>query len=113
MKRKEEIKKAAKACISGDTLSSKTIVFNFANGEGWVEEHINLESLWHDASEEPTEPAIILTIDEEGLTDVFPLENGGKFRFQGGFLPWKSIVFSYKLTKWAYISDLLPKGGKR
>ena len=74
----------------------------------------NLKSLWHNASEKPTaEPTSILATDEKGFTEVYHLEKGRKLRIQNSCITWSSIVFYYKLTKWAYISDLLPKGGEK
>ena len=72
-----------------------------------------LSKIWHDASEEPTtEPTRVLATDEKGFIDVFSLEKG-KFKLPNGCIPWSSIVFCFNLTKWAYISDLLPKGGAK
>ena len=64
----------------------------------------NLESLWHDASEEPN-------IDE----DVALFDSCGNFvtEFYNGDVTWNNIVLFHKATMWAYISDLLPKGGKK
>lgn len=74
---------------------------------------VDLSKIWHDASEEPTtEPTRVLATDEKGFIDVFSLEKG-KFKLPNGWIPWSSIVFCFNLTKWAYISDLLPKGGEK
>lgn len=74
---------------------------------------VDLSKIWHDASEEPTtEPTRVLATDEKGFIDVFSLEKG-KFKLPNGCIPWSSIVFCFNLTKWAYISDLLPKGGAK
>ena len=59
MTREEEIKKAARAYISGDTLSIQYLM-HFENGAGWADEHPNLASLWHDAVEEPKGTYIVL-----------------------------------------------------
>ena len=73
---------------------------------------VDLSKVWHDASEEPTtESTRILATDEKGFIDVFSLEKG-KFKIPNGCIPWSSIVVCFNLTKWAYVSDLLPKGGK-
>lgn len=74
---------------------------------------VDLSKVWHDASEEPTtESTRVLATDEKGFIDVFSLEKG-KFKLPNGCIPWSSIVFCFNLTKWAYISDLLPKGGEK
>ena len=106
MTREEEIKKAAQAYISGDTLSIQYLM-HFENGAGWADEHPNLERLWHDASEEP--PGYnyeILCVDIldmnfvcSGVIDLLSNTNWDERR---------GVV-----KMWAYISDLLPKGGER
>lgn len=65
-------------------------------------EYTDLSSLWHDASEEPK-------IDE----DVVLYDSCGNFvtEFYNGDVTWNNIVVFHKATIWAYISDLLPKGG--
>lgn len=74
---------------------------------------VDLSKIWHDASEEPTtESTRILATDEKGFIDVFSLEKG-KFKIPNGCIPWSSIVVCFNLTKWAYVSDLLPKGGEK
>ena len=76
-------------------------------------EYTDLSQVWHDASEEPmTESTRVLATDEKGFIDVFSLEKG-KFKIPNGCIPWSSIVVCFNLTKWAYVSDLLPKGGKK
>lgn len=80
-------------------------------GAEWAEEHP--KNVWHDASEEPTtESTRVLATDEKGFIDVFSLEKG-KFKIPNGCIPWSSIVVCFNLTKWAYIDDLLPKGGEK
>lgn len=74
---------------------------------------VDLSKIWHDASEEPTtESTRVLATDEKGFIDVFSLEKG-KFKIPNGCIPWSSIVVCFNLTKWAYVSDLLPKGGEK
>ena len=74
---------------------------------------VDLSKVWHDASEEPTtESTRVLATDEKGFIDVFSLEKG-KFKIPNGCIPWSSIVVCFNLTKWAYIKDLLPKGGEK
>ena len=106
MTREEEIKKAAQAYISGDTLSIQYLM-HFENGAGWADEHPNLERLWHDASEEPQGYNYeILCVDIldmnfvcSGVIDLLSNRNWDERR---------GVV-----KMWAYISDLLPKGGER
>lgn len=102
MTRKEEILKAARAYVDVISFSSPSDVIHFENGAKWADEHpINV---WRDASEEPN-------IDE----DVVLYDCCGNFiaEFFDGSVTWRNIVLYYKATMWAYISDLLPKGGKK
>ena len=73
----------------------------------------NLESLWHDPSEEPLlEEKEIISISEYGyahITERF----GCTFLYNLEDYYWEEFVNSLKIKKWAYISDLSPKGGKR
>ena len=82
----------------------------FQEGAMWADEYLNLESLWHDASEEPKgDKWHIAYIDVFGSIhslkcpsvtfDTFP----SLAEFAAG------VGMQY----WAYVSDLLPKGGKK
>ena len=73
----------------------------------------NIESLWHDACEEPLlEEKEIILINEYGSASITE-------RFCCTFLYnfedyyWEEFVNLCKITKWAYVSDLLPKGGQK
>lgn len=104
MTREEEIKKAARAYISGDILSSPSILIHFANGAGWSDLHPNLERLWHDAVEEPMYNELMLGMDSDGVS---------LYKWCGQGDSWNAFCGINGLVKWAYISDLLPKGGER
>ena len=108
MTREEEIKKAARAYISGDILSSPSILIHFANGAGWADEHPNLERLWHDVSEEPKGNYIVLC---DGLDNIQWVENYQHIDMY--YANWKNYADAFKVNRWAYISDLLPKGGEK
>ena len=72
-----------------------------------ADEHPNLESLWHDASEEPSKAyPIMIEIDDDidPTYDVITVD-GKDEKF------WKFLASDRDITRWAYISDLLPKGG--
>ena len=73
----------------------------------------NLERLWHDASEEPQyKNKRILAYSEyfDYFFVDFPIylmiKDGGEFK------NWETVVLRNKISKWAYVSDLLPKGGE-
>ena len=106
MTREEEIKKAAQAYISGDTLSIQYLM-HFENGAGWADEHPNLERLWHDASEEPQDNYIVLC---DGLDNLQWVENCQHIDIY--YANWQNYAEAFKVIRWAYVKDLLPKGGK-
>lgn len=113
MTRKEEITKAAREYVSGVILSSPSDVVHFANGAEWADEHPNLESLWHDASEEPLlEGKEIIFLTEQGIPYISE-RFGGTFSYMLEDSYWARYVILLKISKWAYIDDLLPKGGEK
>ena len=113
MTREEEIKKAAQAYISGDTLSIQYLM-HFENGAGWADEHPNLERLWHDASEEPQYKNKRILAHSECFDYFFVDFPGYLMVLYGGQTDdWETVVLRKKISKWAYISDLLPKGGEQ
>ena len=109
MTREEEIKKAAQAYISGDILSSPSILIHFANGAGWADEHPNLERLWHDACEGPED--YFKQIIYQDKTDTCHFTTMHDIVVMLG-LKWEHFAAA-NIIRWAYISDLLPKGGKK
>ena len=108
MTREEEIKKAAQAYISGDILSSPSILIHFENGAGWADEHPNLEMLWHDASVEPKGTYIVLCDGLDNMQWVVDY-----LHIDMAYANWQDYADAIKVNRWAYISDLLPKGGKK
>ena len=69
----------------------------------------NLESIWHDASKFPNKALpIIVEIDDdiEPSYEVISIdETDEKF--------WEYLVSDRDITRWAYVKDLLPKGGAK
>ena len=65
----------------------------------------NLERLWHDASEEPKKYPIICEDEQNYVWTEYSLND-----YVDG---WDEFVDFNEISQWAYISDLLPKGGKR
>lgn len=65
----------------------------------------NLESLWHDASEEPHENGWILL---QFSTDVYDT-----LKLPRDVGVWLDFVKMRNFVRWAYIKDLLPRGGER
>ena len=97
--------KAARDYVSGVSLSSPSNFIHFAAGARWADEHPNLESLWHKASEEPQGEYEIIYQDEFNHVwlstyrkDIEQYKNW-----------WEECVACNYIIRWAYISDLLPK----
>ena len=78
----------------------------FIDGVKWADEHPNLESLWHDASEEPKENSVILV--QWNIKG-----NSGYEFYYADSINWDRFVEIYGVSIWAYISDLLPKVGEK
>lgn len=84
----------------------------FLHGVEWADEHP--ASVWHDASEEPQDKnERILSYSE--YFDCFFLDFPNYLIIKDGGQKknWETVVLRYKMSKWAYVSDLLPKGGAR
>lgn len=112
MTREDEILKAARDYVSNVTLSSPSNVIHFEYGAKWADEHPNLKNLWHNASEEPIFHSDIVVIDKHnGWLDIqsYDDEDYDYKELYG----WEACVENYEIVRWAYISDLLPKGGKK
>lgn len=124
MIREEEIKQAAKAnasqmcnlCLDKYCMEMELTcpnlhesVITFTDGVEWADQHPNLESLWHKASEEPQGEYEIIYQDEFNHVwlatyrkDIEQYKNW-----------WEECVACNYIVRWAYISDLLPKGSTK
>ena len=69
-----------------------------------ADEEPNLERLWHDAGEEPRRNELLLGEDTDGFSI---------YRWCGQEDNWEAFVNETGLSSWAYIEELLPKGGKK
>ena len=81
----------------------------FISGAIWADDNpaqdvVNLNDVWHDASEEPRYNELMLGIDSDGVSI---------YKWCGQGDSWNDFCCINELVKWAYISDLLPKGGER
>lgn len=107
MNRKEEIEKASKEFARNKEYY---FVFDvqdaFENGAKWADKHPDLSSLWHDVSEEPKEYPIIY---QDELSDVWIMQFNLKNIVDG----WEDFKGFECVTRWAYVKDLLPKGGAK
>lgn len=77
----------------------------FVDGAKWAEECLNLSSLWHDASEYPSKSGVILYQTTLGQFRTVCNDKSG----EGA---WKVFAMDYDVARWAYVSDLFPKGGE-
>ena len=83
---------------------AKLIREAFAVGVVWADEHP--KNVWHDPEDEPKDAKDLLLIDTKGCVWV------GYVSHTNGAPRWKTYVQKGKAAKWAYITDLLPKGGE-
>lgn len=72
----------------------------FIDGAKWMQEEF-LKNLWHPASEEPEKNHFVLF---KTAGNSFETEYIGKN-------DWATIVRCFKVVKWFYVDDLLPKKG--
>ena len=108
---REEVKYASKDYVNylldkqedhNEKYTEDDIRQAFEMGAKWVDEHpINF---WHDAGEEPKENSKIALVDTEGRWLIVDYDVSGS---------WKLCIEYFNLKIWAYIDDLLTKGGKK
>lgn len=78
----------------------------FLHGVEWADEHP--ANVWHQADEEPAgRDWRILCEDESGKCWVASRRDAFTIGYN-----WQEFAEDEALTRWAYIKDLLPKGGK-
>lgn len=78
----------------------------FIKGAKWADE--NPINVWHNASEEP----------ESNNCGIICLDTGGNCWVENMFVVllhnnWNEYIEIERVDKWAYVDDLLPKGGGR
>ena len=111
MKREEEIKEAYKDYMNNGGMFQSNPWFYFKAGTEWADKHP--KNVWHEASEEPLlEETEIIFINERDFAHISK-RKGGHFSYAYVYYSWEEYVNSLKIKKWAYISDLLPKGGEK
>ena len=114
MTREEETKEAYKDYMNNGGMFQSNPWFYFKAGTEWADEHPNLESLWHNPSEEPLlEETEFIFINEQDFAYISKRNVGGAFSYTLVDYAWEGYVNTLKIKKWAYISDLLPKGGEQ
>ena len=108
MTREEEVKVSALKYLDDFNpdvcgICNEDIYDAFMAGTLYADQHPDLSSLWHDASDEPKEDIDILFISKNGkVHKVSKIDNS--------LYDW--LKDNDGIDKWAYINDLLPKGGK-
>ena len=113
MSREEQLQQAADEWAefykhAEDLCDYISIRVAYKEGAAWADKHPDISALWHPASEEAQGKYEILVQDEFGhfwltdyVEDISHYQNG-----------WKECAASECILRWAYISDLLPKGGE-
>ena len=122
MTREEEIKCASKDYVNylldkqeyhNEDYTEDDIRQAFEKGAMFADKNPDLSSLWHDVSEEPQIGSNIVVVDEDGQWwDIQPYD--GEYDGYGDLSGWRCCVVHYNnIQSWAYISDLLLKGGEK
>lgn len=97
----EQIEKFASQCYEdGEKYSA------FIAGAIWADN--NPVNVWHDASEVPQGPYIVLC---DGLDNRQWVVEW--LYIDMSYANWQDYVERIDVSRWAYISDLLPKGGRK
>lgn len=103
-KKIEEAAKSLRKDFDDDVTQGFLVEFGFEKGAKWaVNEFIN--ELWHDAKEEP----------DKSKSDIITLGFGDDayLHFKESVLwnkeSWRHSISRCQITKWAYLSDILPK----
>lgn len=102
MNREEQITSEAKKHYYDDINCYNA----FLHGVGWAEKHP--ANVWHDAREKPKGTYIVLCDgldNSQWVVDWLYIDNS--------YANWKDYAKTINVSRWAYISDLLPKGGEQ
>ena len=76
--------------------------YAFLEGAWWSDKHP--KNVWHDANEEPKGDYFILCDGLDNLQWVVCYQH-----VDMSYANWQDYVNAFKVIRWAYISDLLPK----
>lgn len=111
MSREEELQQAAEEWAdyykhAEDLCDYISIRVAYKEGAAWADKHP--KNVWHPADEEPEgKKWEILLEDKSGNHWVARIFSASVF-----FGNWQKFTEHDALIRWAYISDLLPKGGE-
>ena len=111
MTREEELYKTADIFSEDhkyeEDLDYVSLKMAFIEGAEWADAHP--VDVWHDVSEEPLKDRIFLAelgVSKYGFQTFVLVDNNIEFNWN----EWAKEIY---LLRWAYISDLLPKGGEK
>lgn len=114
MTRNEEIKQALSRYVKNRGVSGNHIVdverdAAFIAGALYADRNPDTSSMWHDANEEPEGVNWEILCQDEH--DCCWVEN----RIEAQLLHknWNAYTEIEMIVRWAYIKDLLPKGGEK
>ena len=95
-------------CETDGIADARINAVPYKGGRGKLCEYINIDFLWHDASEEPE-------IDKPLIIQYLSLMNEVSYDSDRRIAkyPWKLNVYGLRIIKWCYFDDLLPKGGEK
>lgn len=101
---------ANKLCDYGSIHNSEYRIDGFKKGAKWAIKEF-LKDLWHPIEEEPKYNKQITYVWENGITKTIILnEEADKFNRTPSQI-WHNICKNYKVARWLYVDDLLPKKG--
>lgn len=112
MTREEEIKYASKDYINylldkqeyhNENYTEYDIRQAFEKGAKWADNNICLSSIWNDTSIMPSNNKGIIYLTKNNKLGVLNSINSNNWDWY--------VDCKYSIIKWAYIDDLLPKGG--
>ena len=106
MTREEQIFEASKK-FSEYEYNQTNFENGFINGAKWADKHPT--NVWHDAIKEPQSEYEIICQDT--LENVWLINRKEDMKYHQ--TSWLECVMCECIVRWAYINDLLPKGGKK
>ena len=101
MKREEQIISEAKKHYYDDINCHNA----FLHGVEWADEHP--VDVWHDIEEKPSYSPQIIYQDKSGFCYITSRQEMYAYDWE-----WQRYVADFQIVRWAYIKDLLPKGGE-
>ena len=112
MTREEQIAEAYQDYLGLGGVLHPNPWFAFKAGAEWADENPNFENVWHPTTELPRNEFIALLSDGEAVCGRLIHDASGDndhavFIYEDYVIDWSIVV------KWAYIKDILPKGGEK